>query len=55
MLYRPTAFFPRTLGGLRLLLTRPLVRLSYGRMVFMALPYTLVLGGVGLIAVTWWL
>ena len=33
----------------------PLVRLSYGRMVFMALPYTLVLGGVGLIAVTWWL
>ncbi|KGK41454.1 sodium/proton antiporter, partial [Nitrincola sp. A-D6] len=26
----------------------PLVRLSYGRMVIMALPYTLVLGGVGL-------
>lgn len=29
----------------------PLVRLSYGRMVVMALPYTLVLGGVGLLAV----
>lgn len=29
----------------------PLVRLSYGRMVFMALPYTLVLGGIGLGAV----
>jgi len=29
----------------------PLIRLSYGRMVFMALPYTLVLGGVGLLAV----
>ncbi|MCW8125977.1 sodium/proton antiporter NhaB [Microbulbifer halophilus] len=29
----------------------PLVRLSYGRMVVMALPYTLVLGGVGLISV----
>ncbi|MEE4110208.1 MAG: sodium/proton antiporter NhaB, partial [Halieaceae bacterium] len=26
----------------------PLIRLSYGRMVIMALPYTLVLGGVGL-------
>jgi NhaB family Na+:H+ antiporter len=25
----------------------PLIRLSYGRMVIMALPYTLVLGGVG--------
>jgi len=29
----------------------PLVRLSYGRMVYMALPYTLVLGSVGLTAV----
>jgi len=29
----------------------PLVRLSYGRMVMMALPYTLVLGGVGLLSV----
>ena len=29
----------------------PLVRLSYGRMVVMALPYTLVMGGVGLLAV----
>ncbi len=29
----------------------PLIRLSYGRMVIMALPYTLVLGGVGLVAV----
>ncbi|MGE6107933.1 Na(+)/H(+) antiporter NhaB [Aeromonas sobria] len=29
----------------------PLLRLSYGRMVWMALPYTLVLGGVGFIAV----
>jgi NhaB family Na+:H+ antiporter len=31
----------------------PLVRLSYGRMVVMALPYTLVLGGVGLLAVVY--
>ncbi|TVT66476.1 MAG: sodium/proton antiporter NhaB [Pseudomonas sp.] len=31
----------------------PLVRLSYGRMVVMALPYTLVLGGVGLTAVVY--
>jgi len=31
----------------------PLVRLSYGRMVIMALPYTLVLGGVGLLAVVY--
>jgi NhaB family Na+:H+ antiporter len=29
----------------------PLVRLSYGRMVVMAFPYTLVLGGVGLMSV----
>ncbi len=29
----------------------PLIRLSYGKMVFMALPYTFVLGGVGLVAV----
>ena len=29
----------------------PLIRLSYGRMVIMALPYTVVLGGVGLAAV----
>jgi NhaB family Na+:H+ antiporter len=29
----------------------PLIRLSYGRMVVMALPYTVVLGSVGLIAV----
>ncbi|MBZ2169520.1 sodium/proton antiporter NhaB [Marinobacter sp. F4216] len=29
----------------------PLVRLSYGRMVVMAFPYTLVMGGVGLFAV----
>ncbi len=29
----------------------PLIRLSYGKMVVMALPYTLVLGGVGLVAV----
>ncbi|WP_150278517.1 sodium/proton antiporter NhaB [Halopseudomonas salina] len=33
----------------------PLVRLSYGRMVVMALPYTVVLGGVGYIAVANWL
>jgi Na+:H+ antiporter, NhaB family len=33
----------------------PLVRLSYGRMVVMALPYTLVLGGVGLFAVSTWI
>ena len=30
----------------------PLIRLSYGRMVIMALPYTLVMGGVGLACVT---
>ncbi|WP_116364125.1 sodium/proton antiporter NhaB [Parahaliea mediterranea] len=30
----------------------PLIRLSYGRMVLMAAPYTLVLGGVGLLCVT---
>jgi NhaB family Na+:H+ antiporter len=30
----------------------PLIRLSYGRMVWMALPYTFVLGGVGLFAVS---
>jgi NhaB family Na+:H+ antiporter len=29
----------------------PLIRLSYGRMVFMALPYTIVMGGVGLVCV----
>ncbi|MEM1141906.1 MAG: sodium/proton antiporter NhaB [Pseudomonadota bacterium] len=29
----------------------PLIRLSYGRMVIMALPYTVVLGGVGLVCV----
>ena len=29
----------------------PLIRLSYGRMVIMALPYTVVMGGVGLICV----
>ena len=29
----------------------PLIRLSYGRMVIMALPYTLVMGGVGLTCV----
>ena len=29
----------------------PLIRLSYGRMVLMALPYTIVLGGVGLFSV----
>ncbi|MFN3581345.1 MAG: sodium/proton antiporter NhaB [Pseudomonas sp.] len=32
----------------------PLVRLSYGRMVVMAFPYTLVMGGVGLFAVVNW-
>lgn len=31
----------------------PLIRLSYGRMVLMALPYTLVMGGVGCAAVYW--
>lgn len=30
----------------------PLIRLSYGKMVWMALPYTFVLGGVGLFAVS---
>jgi NhaB family Na+:H+ antiporter len=31
----------------------PLVRLSYGRMVIMAIPYTIVMGGVGLFCVAW--
>lgn len=31
----------------------PLVRLSYGRMVVMALPYTLVMGGIGMAAVVY--
>lgn len=30
----------------------PLIRLSYGRMVLMALPYTIVMSGVGFVAVT---
>tara|TARA_R110002110_G_scaffold14698_1_gene67650 strand:- start:75106 stop:76647 length:1542 start_codon:yes stop_codon:yes gene_type:complete len=30
----------------------PLIRLSYGRMVIMALPYTVVMGGIGLLCVT---
>ena len=30
----------------------PLIRLSYGRMVIMAMPYTIVMGGVGFIAVS---
>ncbi|WP_252272976.1 sodium/proton antiporter NhaB [Pseudomonas subflava] len=33
----------------------PLVRLSYGRMVWMALPYTFVMGGLGWWAVSHWL
>ncbi|MAD46728.1 MAG: sodium/proton antiporter NhaB [Oceanospirillaceae bacterium] len=33
----------------------PLIRLSYGRMVLMALPYTVVMTGVGYFAVTHWL
>ncbi|WP_110994727.1 sodium/proton antiporter NhaB [Pseudomonas sichuanensis] len=33
----------------------PLIRLSYGRMVCMALPYTVVMGGLGWWAVTYWL
>jgi NhaB family Na+:H+ antiporter len=33
----------------------PLIRLSYGKMVIMALPYTIVLGGIGLVGVTYWL
>ncbi|NBA96751.1 sodium/proton antiporter NhaB [Pseudomonas sp. R5(2019)] len=33
----------------------PLVRLSYGRMVWMALPYTVVMGGLGWYAVSYWL
>jgi NhaB family Na+:H+ antiporter len=31
----------------------PLIRLSYGKMVWMALPYTIVMTGVGLAAVLW--
>ena len=31
----------------------PLIRLSYGRMVFMALPYTLTMGVAGWMAVQW--
>jgi len=30
----------------------PLIRLSYGRMVIMALPYTVVLGGIGMLSVS---
>ena len=33
----------------------PLIRLSYGRMVMMALPYTLVLGGIGLASVAFFI
>ncbi|WP_411384782.1 sodium/proton antiporter NhaB [Pseudomonas sp. MPB03] len=33
----------------------PLIRLSYGRMVWMALPYTVVMGGLGWYGVTYWL
>ncbi|MDG1582623.1 sodium/proton antiporter NhaB [Pseudomonas sp. GOM6] len=33
----------------------PLIRLSYGRMVWMAIPYTLVMGGLGWWAVSHWL
>jgi len=33
----------------------PLIRLSYGRMVIMALPYTIVMTLVGLLAVELWL
>jgi NhaB family Na+:H+ antiporter len=33
----------------------PLIRLSYGRMVIMALPYTIVMGGVGLACVAFFL
>ncbi len=33
----------------------PLIRLSYGRMVVMALPYTVVMTGIGYLAVTHWL
>ncbi|CAM3427058.1 sodium/proton antiporter NhaB [Pseudomonas plecoglossicida] len=33
----------------------PLIRLSYGRMVWMALPYTVIMGGLGWWAVTYWL
>jgi NhaB family Na+:H+ antiporter len=29
----------------------PLIRLSYGTMVWMALPYTIIMGGVGLLSV----
>jgi Na+/H+ antiporter NhaB len=33
----------------------PLIRLSYGRMVWMALPYTVVMGVLGWYAVSYWL
>ena len=33
----------------------PLIRLSYGRMVWMALPYTVVMTIVGLLGVEYWL
>ncbi len=32
----------------------PLIRLSYGTMVFMAIPYTIVLSSVGLVAISTW-
>jgi len=33
----------------------PLIRLSYGKMLWMALPYTVVLTATGLAAIVWWL
>ncbi|MNE79382.1 Na(+)/H(+) antiporter NhaB [compost metagenome] len=33
----------------------PLIRLSYGRMVWMALPYTIVMGLLGWYGVSYWL
>jgi NhaB family Na+:H+ antiporter len=33
----------------------PLIRLGYGRMVWMALPYFVVMTVTGLVAVLWWL
>ncbi|MFT6101829.1 MAG: NhaB family Na+:H+ antiporter [Granulosicoccus sp.] len=49
----PSVATPNGQAGFLFLLTSaltPLIRLSYGRMVIMALPYTIVLGSVGLVS-----
>ena len=50
----PSVATPNGQAAFRFLLTSalsPLIRLSYGRMVIMALPYTIVMTSVGLLAI----